>query len=93
MGRKAAADEADRFLAERAGHWHYKRKVPASVVELDERAPMVRISLKTSDLAEARRKRDVLQAADNELWAALLMGGGAALSIAGSVVTSRSSRF
>lgn len=60
----------------RAGNYHYKRKVPALLAHLDERAPVVRASLKTRDLALARKKRDMLAAADDALWASLVAGAG-----------------
>jgi hypothetical protein len=41
--------------------------------EIDSRAPIVRHSLKTNDLAKARAQRDVLEKADNQLWAAMLL--------------------
>jgi len=44
---------------------------------LDARAPHVRLSLKTDDLALARRKRDMLEAADDALWASLTTGSEA----------------
>lgn len=47
---------------------------------MDERAPHVRIALKTDDIAIARVKRDALEIADNEYWASLLSGGEAAVA-------------
>lgn len=67
-------DNFDRFLKIRDGKYHYYRRVPQAVVNLDTRAPFVRQSLKTDDLAKARAKRDILEAADNEYWAAMLSG-------------------
>lgn len=64
----------DRFIVERDGTFHYKRRVPAAVAELDDRAPHVRVSLRTRDLAVARLKRDALEAADDAFWASLLSG-------------------
>jgi integrase len=69
-----AAKDADRFIVERGGLYHYKRRVPAVVADLDDRAPHVRVSLKTRDLALARQKRDALEAADDALWNGLLSG-------------------
>lgn len=66
--------DPDRCLVLRGGHYHYKRRVPAEVDALDERAPHIRASLKTSDLAMARLKRDALEAADDAYWASLLSG-------------------
>lgn len=48
--------------------------MPATVVTRDPRAPFVRTSLKTDDLALARLKRDALELADDDYWAALILG-------------------
>lgn len=64
----------DRYLLDRKGIYQYMRRVPLNVMELDDRSPLVRISLKTDDLALARMKRDAFELADDELWAALLYG-------------------
>lgn len=76
MGRRksSVASDLDRFIVQRGGTFHYKRRVPAAVAELDDRAPHVRASLKTGDIAVARLKRDALEAADDALWAGLLSG-------------------
>ncbi|MRX31863.1 DUF6538 domain-containing protein [Aminobacter sp. MDW-2] len=65
-------NEQDRHLILRRGIYHYKRRVPAVVVDMDARSPHVRTSLKTADLALARSKRDALEAADDQLWAAMI---------------------
>jgi integrase len=65
----------DRFLVARNAIWYYWRRVPKALVEIDIRAPIVRHSLKTDDLAKARAQRDILEKADNELWAAMLLDG------------------
>ncbi|MGU3401709.1 hypothetical protein ACLBWS_18735 [Brucellaceae bacterium D45D] len=39
------------------------------------RAPIIKQSLQTTDLVVTRSKRDLLEKADGELWAALIMGG------------------
>jgi integrase len=75
MGRIRSRANPDRHLAERNGNYHYKRRVPVTIAHLDSRAPIVRMSLKTDDLALARRKRDLLEAADDELWASLILDG------------------
>lgn len=73
MGRSASRkSDPDRYLLKRDGHFHYKRRVPLTLVHLDERAPMIRASLKTMDLALARAKRDLMEEADNALWASML---------------------
>jgi hypothetical protein len=64
----------DRFLVVRNGVLYYWRRVPKVLRETDIRAPIVRHSLRTDDLAKARAQRDVLEA-DNELWAAMLLDG------------------
>jgi integrase len=74
MAPKKVKSESDRHLIIRGGIYHYKRRVPASFADLDERAPHVRVSLKTSDLALARQKRDAIEDADDRYWSSLLMG-------------------
>jgi integrase len=73
MGRLSAKKDPDRYLFQRAGNYHYMRRVPLSVAHRDSRAPTVRQSLKTSDLALARAKRDLLEEADDALWASFLL--------------------
>lgn len=63
----------DRFLKKRAGGYYYYRRVPANLAEIDKRSPFVRITLRTDDLAMARSKRDLLEEADNLLWASMVM--------------------
>ena len=67
--------EQDRFLVARNGILYYWRRVPRTLREIDARAPIVRHSLKTDDLAKARAQRDILEKADNRLWAAMLLDG------------------
>ena len=71
MGRLS---DLDRYLKRRGYSWVYYRRVPSALAELDSRAPFVRHALGTRDLAVARRARDVLAAADDELWASLTLG-------------------
>lgn len=73
MARRSTRIDPDRHLIQRSGIYHYKRRVPQKVAHLDARAPHVRQSLKTDDLAFARAKRDLLEAADDALWASLLL--------------------
>ncbi|MER2537232.1 MAG: DUF6538 domain-containing protein [Rhizobiaceae bacterium] len=75
MGRKRSRLDPDRYLAWINGNAQYKRRVPTDLAHLDARAPTIRMSLKTDDLALARRKRDHLEAADDALWASLLVDG------------------
>lgn len=65
----------DRFLLLRDGVYYYWRRVPKVVVHLEDRAPVIRQSLKTDDLAKARAQRDILEEADNFLWASMLTDG------------------
>ncbi|TIR83241.1 MAG: integrase, partial [Mesorhizobium sp.] len=58
MGRDKIKEDEDRYLIERKGNFHYKRRVPLKIAHLDKRSPHVRVSLKTSDRKLARRKRD-----------------------------------
>lgn len=69
------AEDRDRFLITRGGIYYYFRRVPKSVAHLDDRAPFARQSLKTDDIAKARPTRDILEEADNALWASLLTDG------------------
>ncbi|ARQ01297.1 DUF6538 domain-containing protein [Pseudorhodoplanes sinuspersici] len=59
--------DQDRFLLSRYGVLYYWRRVPKALAEIDGRAPIIRHSLKTDDLAKARAQRDVLEKADNQL--------------------------
>tara|TARA_R110002126_G_scaffold157588_2_gene305040 strand:- start:5242 stop:6636 length:1395 start_codon:yes stop_codon:yes gene_type:complete len=66
-------DDLDRYLKRRGHSWVYYRRVPTALAALDSRAPFIRQALGTRDLAIARRARDVLAAADDELWASLTL--------------------
>lgn len=68
----AKGSHLDRFLPRRGDRWQYVRRVPAMVADQDKRAPVVRSSLRTHDLAVARVMRDALEQADNDLWASFL---------------------
>ena len=67
--------DQDRFLLPRNRVLYYWRRVPKRLRTIDSRAPIVRHSLKTDDLAKARAQRDILERADNQLWAAMLIEG------------------
>lgn len=73
MGRSVSKSDPGRYLVNRNGTWHYKRRVPAALEHRDSRAPHVRASLKTDDLMLARAKRDLMEAADDALWASMLL--------------------
>lgn len=74
MGRRREDTDPDRFLMLRDGIYHYRRRVPTLLVAFDTRAPVIRHSLGTKDLAKARYLRDAHEAADNDLWAAYTEG-------------------
>lgn len=74
MGGRKDSTDADRFLQQKRGIWYYHRKVPKALRDVDGRAPLVRISLETRSIGEARPRRDAYEAADNQLWGAMLAG-------------------
>lgn len=74
MGGRKDSTEADRYLQQKRGIWYYHRKVPKALREVDGRAPLVRISLGTRNIGEARPRRDAYEAADNQLWGSMLAG-------------------
>jgi integrase len=74
VGRRREEHDPDRFLQLRGGRFHYRRRVPKEAFDLDERAPVIRIALNTTDRQKARTARDLHEAADNALWASLLLG-------------------
>lgn len=67
------AKKPDRYLIKREGRFIYRRRVPKSLEDVDDRAPFVRLALKTADERVARAKRDVLEEADDLYWAQLTM--------------------
>lgn len=71
LGRLRERIDPDRYISWIAGNAYYKRRVPLSVAHLDDRAPVVRSSMKTSDIKLARKKRDLLEAADDGFWSSL----------------------
>ncbi|RAZ71811.1 DUF6538 domain-containing protein [Mesorhizobium atlanticum] len=74
MGRRREEHDPDRYLQLRGVHFHYRRRVPQEVRDLDHRGRFVRKSLDTSDRIRARTLRDLYEAADNALWASLMIG-------------------
>lgn len=76
MRRNLKTGNKDRYITARDGLYQYHRRIPKLVGALDSRFPLIRHSLKTDDLALARAKRDILEAADHDLWAALLKSDG-----------------
>src|SRR4051812_31738535 len=74
MGRRREEHDPDRFLQLRGDHFHYRRRVPKEVRHLDERGEFVRRALDTTERIKARTARDLHEAADNALWASLMLG-------------------
>ncbi|AQT47932.1 DUF6538 domain-containing protein [Bartonella choladocola] len=64
-----------RYLALRGRKFYYKRKVPVELKDIDERGPVIRVALKTDELYIARQQRDILEEADNQYWASLMVNG------------------
>lgn len=73
MVRIGKKKDPNRYLTQRVGHYYYRRKVPLDLADADKRAPIIRVSLKTDDVALARAKRDMMEEADDALWASLLL--------------------
>jgi integrase len=74
MQRRKTRGHRDRYIVLKDHNYHYKRRVPQQVAHLDSRAPMIRFSLKTSNLELAWKKRDEYEKADDAYWASLLTG-------------------
>ena len=62
----------DRYLQKRGRHWHYVRRVPAQLSELDSRG-QIRVSLDTTNIEVARVRRDAMALADEEFWSTLFI--------------------
>lgn len=73
--------DPERFLSKRNGFYQYKRRVPLTLADRDVRAPTVRVSLRTDDHALAMMKRDIHERADDDYWAALLLGADGEASL------------
>ena len=71
---KTDDDYDDRYLVTIKKNYSYLRRIPAAVARLDPRTRFIKQSLKTRDIAVARLKRDLLEKADDEQWAAMLTG-------------------
>lgn len=72
MARNRDRSDPDRYLVKKGEWYHYKRRVPLSAAPHDKRAPHVRISLKTTERVLARKKRNILEQADDALWASYI---------------------
>ena len=65
--------DRDRYLKQRDKRFHYVRRVPLHVSDVDKRGT-VRLSLKTDNIVVARKKRDQLEEADDLFWLSLVGG-------------------
>jgi hypothetical protein len=74
MGRRREEHDPDRFLQRRGDRFHYYRRVPKELRELDDRGVFVPRALDTSDRLKARTASDLHEAADNALWSSLILG-------------------
>lgn len=61
----------DRFLPLIKNRYSYSRRVPSDIMELDKRAPKIKVSLRTGETSKARTIRDNYERLDDELWEAL----------------------
>lgn len=59
----------NRYLEQRNSWYHYHRRVPVSFRPYDQRK-LIRRTLKTQSIDVARERRDALDVADNDYWAA-----------------------
>ncbi len=69
-----AMKRLNQFLQNRNGRWHYVRRVPENVAQIDQRG-MIRTSLRTCSLELARKRRDAMVEADNAYWSTLIESG------------------
>lgn len=69
-----AMKRLNQFLHNRNGRWHYVRRVPEYVANIDQRG-MIRTSLRTCSLELARKRRDAMVEADDAYWASLIESG------------------
>lgn len=60
----------NQFLKDRKGRWHYQRRVPRRLHNIDPRG-LICMSLRTGSLEVARARRDALAEADELYWAAI----------------------
>ncbi|WP_258052025.1 DUF6538 domain-containing protein [Mesorhizobium sp. INR15] len=74
MGRRREEHDPHRFLQRRGDRFHYYRRIPKELKDLDDRGEFVRRALDTSDRSKACTARDLHEAADNALWASLVLG-------------------
>lgn len=72
--RMPKPNELDRYLKRRGYSWLYYRRVPTRLAQLDRRFPVIEQALGTRDLVVARKARDLLASADDDLWASMTLG-------------------
>lgn len=67
----------DRHLRKRGRYWHYRRRIPTYLQQVDSRG-MHEGTLRCSSVLVARARRNALETADENYWAALLEMAGVA---------------
>lgn len=65
--------DADRYLLRRGRRWHYVRRVPTAYSDIDDRG-VIRVSLRTTSIETARKRRDEIEAADDLWWSSMVLG-------------------
>ena len=63
--------DLERYLMLRGKTYYYKRKVPTEFAQIDKRAPVVEMSLRTRNFEEAIARRNYQEKHDDALWSAL----------------------
>lgn len=81
-----AMKRLNQFLHNRNGRWHYVRRVPENVANMDQRS-MIRTSLRTCSLDLARKRRDAMVEADDAYWASLIEAGSNDAEVSGDTIT------
>jgi len=74
MPVSANPGDPDRYLSQRGRSFYYRRRIPKNALPFDNRPALICEALGTSNIFEARAKRDILEAGDNEYWSSLLFG-------------------
>lgn len=65
---------SDHYLKQRGNRWHYVRRLPVDIAH-HYSGNILQRSLKTSDLAEAKMRRDAFEEADEAYWQQLRFEG------------------
>jgi len=63
-------EDENRYLKNRSGKWHYRRRIPKRYSAIDDRHT-IQYTLHTSSIEIARLRRDAVEESDNLYWASL----------------------